>query len=184
MTAAFAIRLLSAGDAAAYRALRLQALRDHPEAFGASYEDEAARSLEMTARRLEGGPLNCVFGAFAGDDLVGTAGFIVPDRSAKARHKGLLVGVHVAPAHRGHALGRRLVMAVLAHASDHVLLVQAGVGVDNHKALRLYESLGFRHYGLERKALRVAGRFVDEALIVIDLPQPGQAPDAPESGRL
>ncbi len=168
MTALPRIRPLTAADAAAYRALRLQALRDHPKAFGASYEDEVARSLEITAKRLDGGPLNCVFGAFAGDDLVGTAGFIVPDRSPKSRHKGLLVGVHVAPAHRGRALGRRLVAAVIDHARAHIMLLQAGVGVTNAPALRLYESLGFRQYGLEEKALRVDGVFIDEALIVLD----------------
>lgn len=167
------IRPLTAADAADYRPLRLQALRDHPEAFGASYEDEVARSLEMTARRLDGGPLNRVFGTFAGDDLLGTAGFIVPDRSAKSRHKGLLVGVHVAPAHRGRALGRSLVAAVIAHARTHVVLLQAGVGVDNTPALRLYESLGFRRYGLEEKALRVDGAFIDEALIVLDFAAEG-----------
>lgn len=168
MTALLSIRPLTATDAAAYRALRLQALRDHPEAFGASHEDEAARSLEMTARRLDGGPTNCVFGAFVGADLVGTAGFIIPDGSAKSRHKGLLVGVHVAPAHRGRSLGRALVTAVIDHARHHVVLLQAGVGVTNAPALRLYESLGFRRYGLEDKALRVDGIFIDEALIVLD----------------
>ncbi len=168
MTTPATIRPLTAADAAAYRPLRLQALRDHPEAFGASHEDEAARSLEMTAKRLDGGPLNCVFGAFAGDELVGTAGFVVPDRSAKSRHKGLLVGVHVAPAHRGCGLGRALVTAVIDHARDRVELLQAAVGVANAPALRLYESLGFRHYGREDKALQVDGVFVDEALIVLD----------------
>lgn len=168
MTASLAIRPLTAADAAAYRALRLQALRDHPQAFGASYEDEAARSLEMTAQRLDAGATNCVFGAFAGLDLVGTAGFIVPDGSAKSRHKGLLVGVHVAPSHRGRAIGRALVAAVIDHARGHVVLLQAAVGIDNAPALRLYESLGFRRYGLEEKALRVDGVFVDEALIVLD----------------
>lgn len=162
------IRPLTAADATAYRTLRLQALRDHPEAFGASHEDEAARSLDATAKRLDGGPLNCVFGAFAGDDLVGTAGFVVPNRSAKSRHKGLLVGVHVAPAHRGHGLGRALVAAVIDHARAHVVLLQAAVGIANAPALRLYESLGFRHYGREDKALCVDGVFVDEALIVLD----------------
>ncbi len=167
------IRPLTAADATAYRTLRLQALRDHPEAFGASYEDEVARSLEMTARRLDGGPLNCVFGAFVGADLVGTAGFIIPDGSAKSRHKGLLVGVHVAPAHRGRAIGRALVAAVIDHARAHVVLLQAGVGVDNAPALRLYESLGFRRYGLEDKALLVDGVFIDEALIVLDFAAEG-----------
>lgn len=167
------IRLLRPADAADYRPLRLQALRDHPEAFGASHEDEAARSLDMTARRLDGGPLNCVFGAFAGENLIGTAGFIVPDRSPKSRHKGLLVGVHVAPARRGHGLGRALVTAVIDHARAHVVLLQAAVGVANAPALRLYESLGFRHYGREDKALLVDGVFIDEALIVLDFAAEG-----------
>jgi ribosomal protein S18 acetylase RimI-like enzyme len=167
------IRLLCPTDAAAYRTLRLQALHDHPEAFGASHEDEATRSLEMTAKRLDGGPTNCVFGAFVGADLVGTAGFIIPDGSAKSRHKGLLVGVHVAPAHRDRAIGRALVAAVIDHARAHVVLLQAGVGVTNAPALRLYESLGFQHYGLEEKALRVEGVFVDEALIVLDFAAEG-----------
>jgi len=36
----FQIRRLEPHDAAAYRDLRLEGLRNHPEAFGASWEDE------------------------------------------------------------------------------------------------------------------------------------------------
>jgi RimJ/RimL family protein N-acetyltransferase len=170
MTAAVpTIRPLAAADAPRYRALRLSALAEAPQAFGASYEDEAARSLDMIARRLDAGPTNCVFGAFAGSNLIGTAGFIVPDSSAKSRHKGLLVGVHVAPGHRGRAIGRALVAAVIDHARRHVVLLQAAVGTANAPALRLYENLGFQHYGLETKALLVDGVYIDEALIVLDL---------------
>ncbi len=162
------IRRLTAADAPVYRVLRLSALADTPQAFGASYKDEAARPLEMIARRLDGEPTNCVFGAFAGSDLVGTAGFIVPNDAAKSRHKGLLVGVHVAPSHRSRSIGRALVGTVIDHARQHVVLLQAAVGADNAPALSLYESLGFRHYGLERKALLVDGVYIDEALIVLD----------------
>ncbi|PZN95734.1 MAG: GNAT family N-acetyltransferase [Hyphomicrobiales bacterium] len=167
--AAPTIRPLTAADAQAYRTLRLAALAEAPQAFGASYEDEAARSLDMIARRLDSGPTNCVFGAFAGADLVGTAGFIIPSNAAKSRHKGLLVGVHVAPGHRGRAIGRALVTAVIDHARHHVVLLQAAVGIANAPALSLYERLGFRQYGLEKKALLVDGAYIDEALIVLDL---------------
>lgn len=163
------IRLLTPADASAYRELRLEALRRHPDAFGASLEDEAARSLEMVARRLDAGPTNCLFGAFAGTRLIGTAGFIIPNCSAKSRHKGLLVGVYVTPVHRGRATGRALVTAVVDHASAHVVLLQAAVGADNAPARRLYGSLGFRQYGLETRALRVGDIYVDEALLVLDL---------------
>ena len=172
MTAPPSIRVLTAADVTAYRTLRLQALGDHPDAFGASLEDEAAHSLEDMARRLDAGPGNCVFGAFAGGALIGTAGFVVPDRSAKSRHKGLLVGVHVSGDYRGRGMGRALVGAVIDHARTHVVLLQAAVGIDNAAALRLYESLGFQRYGLERKALRIDGRDIDEALIVLDFDGP------------
>ena len=80
-----------------------------------------------------------------------------------------LGGRRLCPAtHRGHGLGRALVKAVIDHARAHVVLLQAAVGVANAPALRLYASLGFRHYGREDKALLVDGVFVDEALIVLD----------------
>lgn len=167
------IRLLTVADAPAYRALRLSALAEVPHAFGASYEDEAARSLEVFARRLEAGPTNCVFGAFMGSEIVGTAGFVIPNASAKSRHKGLLVGVYVAPACRGRTIARGLVKRVIAHARDHVVLVQAAVGLDNASARRVYDDLGFREYGLEKKALLVGDEYVDEALLVLDFTEAG-----------
>jgi len=173
MTTACQIRLLTPADAAAYRELRLEALRSHPDAFGASLEDEQARSPEMLARRLDAGPANCLFGAFAGAELLGTAGFFIPNSSAKSRHKGLLVGVYVAPAHRGHALGRTLVQAVIDHARGQVALLQAAVGAANAPARRLYNDLGFRQYGFENKALLVDGAYVDEVLIVLDFTEGG-----------
>lgn len=162
------IRLLTAADAPAYHALRLSALAEAPHAFGASYADEAARSLEVIARRLETGPANCVFGAFVGSEMVGTAGFVIPNASAKSRHKGLLVGVYVTPACRGRAIGHGVVQRVIAHARNHVVLIQAAVGVDNASARRVYDDLGFREYGLEQKALLVDGTYVDEALLALD----------------
>jgi hypothetical protein len=47
------IRQLAAHDAPFYQPLRLRALREHPEAFGSSLEDEQPLRLEQVARRLE-----------------------------------------------------------------------------------------------------------------------------------
>ena len=173
MTIAHRIRRLTPADTAAYRELRLEALRSHPEAFGASLADEEARTPEMIAKRLEAGPTNCLFGAFVEDALIGTAGFIIPNDSAKSRHKGLLVGVYVKPTHRGHAIGRALVQAAIEHARGQVVMLQAAVGVANISARRLYEQVGFRQYGVEAKALLVGETYVDEALIVLDFTEAG-----------
>jgi RimJ/RimL family protein N-acetyltransferase len=38
---------------------------------------------------------------------------------------------------------------------------------DNHPAKRLYESLGFETYGVERRALKYNGQYYDEDLMVL-----------------
>lgn len=161
------IRPLGPDDAEAFRALRLAALQATPEAFGASHAEEAARPLERFAERLAPEPPSRVFGAFAGDALVGTAGFLAMN-SAKTRHKGMLWGVYVASDWRGHGIGEKLVAAVIAHAQHHVLTLRANVVTTNRAAYALYTRLGFAPYGIESRALCVDGTFHDEALLALD----------------
>ena len=162
------IRRLGPSDAEAYRALRLGALAQAPEAFGASHEEEAAYPMDIIRARLpESGP-SAVFGGFAGGRLVGMAGFLANDR-IKQRHKGVLWGVFVQPGYRTHGLGEQLVRRVIEHAAAHVVLLHATVVTSNRAARRLYARLGFREYGIERMGLRVGDAFHDEALIALDL---------------
>ena len=46
--------------------------------------------------------------------------------------------------------------------------LHADVGVDNRAARRLYDSLGFKLYGVQPKALCVDGRYIDEAMLARD----------------
>jgi len=161
------IRRLTAADAAALLALRREALETAPEAFSASPEDEAGETPETLAARLDAPGASAVFGVFDGPVLVGMAGFAAQQR-LKERHKGTLWGVFVRRTERGGRLGERLVAAVIAHARGHVRLLQAGVGVSNAPARRTYHGLGFVPYGVEAKALRVDGRYIDEELLVLD----------------
>lgn len=157
---AVALRRLGAPDAAAYRALRLEGLATHPEAFGASWEDEAARPLAWFAERLE---RNAVFGGWAGGGpaLDGVAGFLVPE-AAKLRHKGVLWGMYVRPPARRAGVAAALLARVLDHARGEVEEVRLSVVATNAAAVRLYREAGFEAYGLERRALQVAGRYYDE----------------------
>lgn len=156
-----AIRLLRPEDAALYRDIRLEALRTHPEAFGASFEDESARPLSFFAERLTD---NAVFGAFDGTALLGTAGFR-QGPAPKQAHKGLLWGMYLRPEARGSGLAKRLVEAVLGHARGRVELIQLTVVRGNVPAQSLYESMGFAAYGIEVAALKVGGRDLDEVLM-------------------
>ena len=49
----YAIRRLTPDDVHAYRAIRLEALTNHPEAFASSAEDLEGRSIEDLALLLE-----------------------------------------------------------------------------------------------------------------------------------
>ncbi|NTS31792.1 GNAT family N-acetyltransferase [Phyllobacterium sp. BT25] len=111
-----AVRRLTRDDAERFQALRLHCLQTAPEAFGSSYEEECGRDIAEIRSMLEAQP-NAVFGAFAGDQLVGLAGFAVSPK-AKKRHVGLLWGVFVDPAWRGHDLGRRLTAAEFTFAKS------------------------------------------------------------------
>jgi ribosomal protein S18 acetylase RimI-like enzyme len=125
------------------------------------------RPFSAFAERIAPAAPSLVFGAFARQELVGMAGFLA-GTSAKSRHKGMLWGVYVMPKQRGRSLARQLVEAVIAHAAQHVLVLNANVVTTNTAARTLYEKLGFRCYGVEAKALCVNGVFYDEALLALD----------------
>jgi ribosomal protein S18 acetylase RimI-like enzyme len=156
------VRRLTSGDAVLYRALRLEALRNNPEAFGSTHDAENAKPIGWFAERLE---RSAVFGAFRDSALVGLAGFQVQD-GPKVAHKGRLWGMYVRPDARKSRVGTKLVEAVIAHGRQFVELMQLTVVSENKPARALYESLGFSQYGLEKNALKQGGRYFDELLMV------------------
>jgi ribosomal protein S18 acetylase RimI-like enzyme len=162
------IRRLAQGDAAdvaRYRDIRLEALSTSPEAFGSNYEVENAQPASWFADRLGSAT---VLGAFRDSELVGIAGFAV-QQGQKRAHKGVLWGMYVRPGARMSGIGRRLIEAILEVARQHVELIQLTVVQDNARARRLYASLGFVDYGIERNALKQNGRYYDEVLMAKDL---------------
>jgi GNAT superfamily N-acetyltransferase len=156
------IRPLRPDEAASYREIRLEALRLHPEAFGSSFEQEASHPLTWFAERLTG---SVIFGAFRDGLILGTAGFMV-QAGPKRAHKGMLWGMYVRASERGSGLSGRLVDTVLDHARGRVELIQLTVVSGNAAASRLYASRGFVAYGIEERALKVEGRYLDDVLMV------------------
>jgi hypothetical protein len=86
------IRLLLPGDAAAYQALRLRALGEHPTAFTSSAAEEAARPLSWSEQRLKPDvqrPHDIFLGAWQGKLLLGMVGLQGRYR-VKERHNATL----------------------------------------------------------------------------------------------
>lgn len=165
-----AIRPLVPDDFAAYRAVRLRGLAEHPEAFSSSYEEEATPAGDARiARRLAPSPEaphDGMLGAFDGAALVGTIGLTV-DMRAKLRHQGLVVGMYVVPERAGQGTGGALLAAQVERArrvpglESLLLTVTAG----NEGAQRLYERAGFAVVGREPRSVRVNGIYYDKLLM-------------------
>src|SRR5579859_5729920 len=109
------IRRLTEADAAPFWVLRLRALREHPDAFGASYAQALMQSADTAAARLRHDPdvpNNFVLGAFD-PDLYGMVGFYQTS-GLKVRHKGSIWGMYVAAEATGRGTGRALMERAIA----------------------------------------------------------------------
>jgi RimJ/RimL family protein N-acetyltransferase len=163
------IRALSAQDASAFKELRLQAIADAPTAVWPTAQEEAARTVEEVGARIARTADLVVFGAFAGERLVGIAGFR-REPLMQVAHKALLWGVFVAPGYRRHGLARQLIDRVTAHArASGVLQLHLAVNTENVRARSLYLQLGFASFGVEPRSMRVGTRFYDEEHMVLRL---------------
>ncbi|HTA59580.1 MAG TPA: GNAT family N-acetyltransferase [Candidatus Baltobacteraceae bacterium] len=164
-TSAIQIRQLTAADAASFCELRLEGLRLNPEAFGSTYDFEKDQPLERYTGWLTN---SAVFGAYQNSHLIGTASFTQLS-GQKDSHKGLLRAMYVRPAARRTGAGRQLVQAIIHHAREKVEQLQLVVVSTNQSALRLYQSLGFQQYGLEKNALKHNNQYSDEILMSLNL---------------
>lgn len=166
------IRQLAAADAAAYRELRLRALREDPDAFGSTYDEMIARPLAHTAERLRAQAASAgsfTLGAFDGA-LIGVVTLLRED-GAKDRHRANVVGMHVAPEVRGRGVGRALLAEACARAArvDGLEQLHLAVVTTNAAARHLYRAMGFEPYGVEPRALKLGDRYWDEELMVLQL---------------
>ena len=165
------IRQLAANDAPVYQPLRLRALREHPEAFGSSLEDEQPLLLEQVARRLDDTSGNSVsFGAWSDCQLVGIVSLFRSPR-LKTRHKALLGGMYVAPEARGNSVGKALLEHTLSYARtmDGLEDVTLAVTVGNDAARRLYLDAGFVPYGVEPRYIKLGNRYFDIEWMILSL---------------
>ncbi len=162
------VRPLTPADAEAYHRIRLESLRLHPEAFGASYEEEVQLTPQQVIDKLST-PRTTRFGGFAQADLVGLAGLQIRP-GLKEQHKAYLFSMYVDAAHRGTGLAERLAEAVIAGAREAgAVLIHLSVTRGNVAAQRFYRNIGFAVYGVEQRSLRVNGVFYDEELMALDL---------------
>jgi RimJ/RimL family protein N-acetyltransferase len=165
------IRLLTKQDVPAYRELRLEALQTNPEAFGSSYEESVARTVEQLTETFPVTNNNFIVGAFSETgELVGMVGFY-QEKARKMKHKGMVWGMYVTPEYRGKGLSRLLLQELIFKAKKLSDLEQINLVVvsTNDAAKSLYERLGFERFGTEKRALKVDGVYYDEDYMVLTI---------------
>jgi RimJ/RimL family protein N-acetyltransferase len=153
-----------------FRALRLEALKNHPDVFGSDYFEVAAKENEYWVNRLR---INEVEGAlfFAEKDsqLIGMTG-IHRSMAKKAKHAAMLWGVYVKPEWRGKRVSEDLIRSCLEWAkAQDVAIVKLAVVTHNIPAIRCYENCGFKTYGTEPKAISDDGVDYDEYLMALEM---------------
>ncbi|MWV44306.1 GNAT family N-acetyltransferase [Paenibacillus sp. HJL G12] len=161
------IRNIQRAQAGDFWRLRLEALQSHPEAFGASYEDQVNTPMNEVEWKINNELDNYILGAFSeNNELMGMAGFR-REQGVKVRHKGMIWGVYVSPEHRGLGIARMLMQEILRRGSEIEGLqqIQLTVVTVNHAAAELYKRLGFVTYGIEKDALIYQGQVYDEELM-------------------
>ena len=156
------IRLLTRADAAAFRDIRLEGLRCHPEAFASTFEDERGIPLDRFEELIA---QSQIFGAILAQRLVGVVG-VRTYTEIKLRHKATIWGMYVRHEARQSGIGGRLMDAAVAHAPSHVEQIQLAVVTENEAARRLYAKAGFIEYGHQINALKHDGRYYDDILMV------------------
>jgi len=158
------IRKLQPQDVSSYREIRLACLKNAPDSFGTMYEEEVKiPKLKFETFIESEAQDHFMFGAFDDEKLIGIMGFERMDRQ-RARHRGEVVQVYVEPSYRGQNVGEQLLRSVLEYAFtlDGVEQAQLSAIAGNQSAIRLYEKVGFKIYGVQLKYFKIGDEYKDQ----------------------
>ncbi len=165
MTNPWVIRRLLAADLNIWKSIRQQALKSAPLAFGRTLVSFAAQSDQDHVERLLG---STVYGAFAGDRIIGSAAWYPIDYVTE-NHRGKINSVFVSPDYQGQGVSDLLMAAIKQDAIGKVLQLELTVTVGQDRAIAFYQRQGFEIIGTLPRALCHDGVYSDEHMMVLNL---------------
>lgn len=131
-----------------YRELRLQALRDSPDAFGSTYEAEVTRPTESWSARIEAAVASGSDHVLLAFNHHEASGLVWCKLAVSAPEVADIFQMWVAPSARCLGAGQALLRAALDWAASvNAQRVRLGVTATNSPAMRLYRAHGFRPIG-------------------------------------
>lgn len=159
------IKLLTKNEWLSWKNIRLEALKNTPEAFGSSFEEESNlldKDFQQTFIK------NNVFGAFKNDELIGCAAFSCL-HTLKTKHRGILWGMYIKPEYRGEGVADNLLNTVILFAKSKVIQLHLTCVANNNHAVKFYQRNGFEICGTVPRALKIDTQYYDELLMVLML---------------
>lgn len=142
------LRLAGADDWEVFRALRLRALANSPDAFGATLAEAHAQPDSVWRERVDGAAGPVVLARLDGAP-VGMGGLYVPEGGDRS----MVWGMWVAPEARGRGVADAIVRRLVVESERYGRPVELHVTDGNDGARRLYERHGFVDTG-EREPVR------------------------------
>ncbi|MGD1921640.1 MAG: GNAT family N-acetyltransferase [Pleurocapsa sp.] len=144
------IQHLDFQNVTAYRAIR--------PLFNSSYEEEKKRPLSDFYDLLVCNPNRITFGVLDIAKLVAIV-CVTRDKRKKVNHKGSISSMYVSASHQGRGIGKQLLTHTLEFADLQAKLSQLTlvVNVTNISAISLYQSFGFKMFGIEPFAAIING---------------------------
>lgn len=138
------IRRIHSNDGALFRDIRLSALKDSPHAFCSTYESALERTIESWDEQAESsatGNSRSTFLAFQNESPIGIAA-LYQDKECSDHAEVLQVWVD--PKHRGTAIAKRLIDALVEWARlSGFVRITATVTKVNERATKFYLNYGF-----------------------------------------
>ena len=136
--------------------IRLESLKNIPEAFASSYEEERDFSIEEYQNAVSIGRSLLLTEPLRREKLVGII-TLYEERLYKLRHRAHIGAMYVSDSIRGLGIGKALMEEAIEKAKNIEGLEQVYLAVvsTNESAKKLYSSLGFEVFGTEKKGLRL-----------------------------
>ncbi len=152
-----------------YRELRLEALKDEPQAFSSSYSDAFNKDDEEWKRQLQNyleEKESIMLFAEREGETVGMLGVFWEERE-KTRHICNLFGFYVQKEYRNKGIGKSLIKEIIKklRLKKQFEKVKLNVVSDNEGALVLYKKFGFEIVGKLEKELKVRNNYYDEYIM-------------------
>lgn len=170
-------RAITQDDLPQWWEIRLRALREHPEAYGADYAMSRERGYAYLIELNFGNdlPVNAIFSAFDPEGAILSTVGIFGNRG-KRSHIAAVWGVYTASEARGQGLASRLIDTAVSHCRSFpgIHQVHISVNADNTSALHIYESAGFIAWGREPRAIALPDRYDDEIYLALMLDDGGR----------